>query len=204
VVGREGWAGEHQPGALQPAGICGSGIIDALAQLFKAGAVKGTGAFSEGLNTPRLRKGPLGVMEFVLVRKQETATGEDIVLTQKDIRQIQLAKAALYGGCKVLLNHLGLEAVNRLQIAGAFGLNLDKENALRIGLFPWCDPEKITFVGNAAGHGAYLALMDKGKRGEAERIANQVTHIELAMEDTFQREFLKAMAFPYSIRGGPS
>jgi len=196
VVGREGWASEHQPGALRPAGICGSGIIDTLAQLFKTGVIKGTGAFSKDRDTPRLRKGSSGVMEFVLVRNQETATGQDIVLTQKDIRQIQLAKAALYGGCKVLLNHLGVDSVNRMQVAGAFGLNIDKENALTIGLFPWCDPENITLVGNAAGHGAYLALLDREKRKEADQIAGRVTHVELAMEDAFQREFMNALSFP--------
>lgn len=201
VVGREGWASEHQPGALQPAGICGSGIIDTLAQLFKAGVIKETGAFSEAPDTPRIRKNPSGVMEFVLVRKEETATHQDIVLTQKDIRQIQLAKAALQGGCRVLLNKLGLDSVNRLKIAGAFGLNINKENALAIGLFRFCDPEKITFVGNAAGRGAYLALLNIQKREEAENIVDRVTHIDLAGEEAFQWEFLKALALPYPSPG---
>jgi uncharacterized 2Fe-2S/4Fe-4S cluster protein (DUF4445 family) len=204
VVGREGWASEHQPGALQPAGICGSGIIDALAQLFKAGVIKGTGAFSEALDTPRIRKGPSGVMELVLVRKEETATGQDIVLTQKDIRQIQLAKGALQGGCRVLLKKLGLDSVNRLQIAGAFGLNINKENALAIGLFRFCDPDRITFVGNAAGRGAYLALLNIQKREEAEIIVDRVTHIDLAGEEAFQLEFLKALALPYPSPGDPT
>jgi uncharacterized 2Fe-2S/4Fe-4S cluster protein (DUF4445 family) len=204
VVGRVGWASEHQPGALQPAGICGSGIIDTLAQLFKTGVIKGNGAFSKDLNHSRLRRGSSGVMEFVLVRNQETATGQDIVLTQKDIRQIQLAKAALFGGCKVLLNHLEKDSVNRMQVAGAFGLNIDKENALAIGLFPWCDPKNITLVGNAAGHGAYLALLDRKKREEADQIAIRVTHVELAMDDAFQREFMNALSLPYKSTGGQS
>jgi len=204
VVGRVGWASEHQPGALLPAGICGSGIIDTLAQLFKTGVIKGNGAFSKDLNHSRLRRGSSGVMEFVLVRNQETATGQDIVLTQKDIRQIQLAKAALFGGCKVLLNHLKKDSVNRMQIAGAFGLNIDKENALAIGLFPWCDPKNITLVGNAAGHGAYLALLDREKREEADQIAIRVTHVELAMDDAFQREFMNALSLPYKSTGGQS
>ncbi len=86
-----------------------------------------------------------------------------------------------------------------MKIAGAFGLNIDKESALTIGLFPWCDPKKITLVGNAAGHGAYLALLNKQKRKEAEEIADRVTHVELAMDDAFQREFLKALAFPGKV-----
>lgn len=204
VVGRVGWASEHQSDALRPAGICGSGIIDTLAQLIKTGVIKGNGAFSKDRDTPRLRKGSSGVMEFVLVEKQETATGQDIVLTQKDIRQIQLAKAALYGGCKVLLNHLGKDSVNRMQVAGAFGLNINKENALIMGLFPWCDPKNITLVGNAAGHGAYLALLDREKRKEADQIAGRVTHVELAMDGAFPREFMNALSFPYQSTGGPS
>jgi uncharacterized 2Fe-2S/4Fe-4S cluster protein (DUF4445 family) len=202
VAGRDGWASEYQAGALQPAGICGSGIIDTLAQLFIAGVIKRNGTFSEEADTSRLRIGPSGVMEFVLVWKQETALGRDIVFTQKDIRQIQLAKAALQGGCKILMRHLGLESVTRMKVAGAFGLNIDKENALAIGLFPWCDPKNITLVGNAAGHGAYLALLNREKRGEAEEIANRVTHIELALDEGFQREFLKALDIPYQSMGG--
>ncbi len=204
VVGREGWASRHPSGALRPAGICGSGIIDTVAQLFKTGLIKESGAFSEEIDTPRLRRSPSGVMEFVLVRNQETAQGKDIVLTQKDIRQIQLAKAALHGGCRVLLNQVGAKSVTRMRIAGAFGLHIDKESALTIGLFPWCDPKNITLVGNAAGHGAYLALMNKEKRKEAEEIADRVTHVELARDDAFQREFLKALAIPYQSTGGPS
>ncbi len=204
VVGREGWASTHQPGTLQPAGICGSGIIDTLAQLVRIGGIKESGAFSEKLETPRLRKGPSGVMEFLLIPKEETATGQDIVLTQPDIRQIQLAKAAVFSGCKVLLNHLGLDSINRIKVAGAFGHHIDKENALAIGLFPWCDPKNVTLVGNAAGHGAYLALLNKEKRKEADQVADRVIHIELATDDAFQREFMKALAFPYHSTGDPS
>jgi uncharacterized 2Fe-2S/4Fe-4S cluster protein (DUF4445 family) len=84
-----------------------------------------------------------------------------------------------------------------MSIAGAFGMHIDKENALTIGLFPWCDPENITMVGNAAGHGAYLTLVDREKRTEADRITGMVTHIELALEEGFQREFMKALSIPY-------
>jgi uncharacterized 2Fe-2S/4Fe-4S cluster protein (DUF4445 family) len=81
-------------------------------------------------------------------------------------------------------------------IAGAFGMHIDKRNALTIGLFPWCNPKNIIVVGNAAGHGAYLALVNRDKREEADRIARSVEHIELALEEEFQKEFLKALAFP--------
>lgn len=197
VIGMEGWASQHPVGALKPVGLCGSGIIDTVAHLFKAGLIGEDGAFSEKNGTERLRRGRSGVTEFVLAWKHETATGNDIVFSQKDIRQIQLAKAALHGGCRVLMHHLGIDSVPRMAIAGAFGMHIDKENSLTIGLFPWCDPDRIAVVGNAAGHGAYLALVNRGKRGEANRIAREVTHIELALEEGFQREFLRALAIPY-------
>jgi uncharacterized 2Fe-2S/4Fe-4S cluster protein (DUF4445 family) len=95
------------------------------------------------------------------------------------------------------MNRLGVEILPRMVIAGAFGMHIDKENALTIGLFPWCEPERIFMVGNAAGHGAYLALVDKSKREEAARIAREVEHIELAMEEGFQKEFVKSLSIPY-------
>jgi uncharacterized 2Fe-2S/4Fe-4S cluster protein (DUF4445 family) len=84
-------------------------------------------------------------------------------------------------------------------VAGAFGMHIDKESALVIGLFPWCEPENINLVGNAAGHGAYLALLDRGKRSEADRVAQSVVHVELALEEGFQREFMKSLAIPYEL-----
>ncbi len=92
---------------------------------------------------------------------------------------------------------LNIESIPRMVIAGAFGMHIDKANALALGLFPWCDPEQIALVGNAAGHGAYLALVDKNKREEAQRVARDVEHVELALEEGFQREFVKALSIPY-------
>lgn len=202
VVGTEGWASDLPPGECVAAGVCGSGIIDAVALLFKTGLIRENGTFWENPVTRRLRRGPSGGMEFVLAWKDQAATGNDIVLTQKDLRQVQLAKAALYGGCKVLMDHLGVNSLKRMVVAGAFGLHVDKDNALTMGLFPPCNPENIIMVGNAAGHGAYLALVDKAKRAEAKRIAGMVTHIELALEDNFQREFINALSIPYKTSGG--
>jgi uncharacterized 2Fe-2S/4Fe-4S cluster protein (DUF4445 family) len=197
VIGKKGWARKRVSGKLQPIGMCGSAILDAVAQLFKAGVIEKNGAFTNTPNIPGLRKGETGVKEFLFVPGDETRTSRDIVLTQKDIRQIQLAKAALQGGCKILMNHFKLDSINRIVIAGAFGVHIDKENALTIGLFPYCPPENIIVVGNAAGHGAYLALVNRDKREEADRIARTVEHIELALEDNFQKEFMKALAIPY-------
>jgi len=196
VIGRKGWASQHARGKLKPIGICGSAILDAVASLFRAGVIGPNGAFTKNPNIPGLRRGETGVKEFLFVPASETGIGRDIVLTQKDIRQIQLAKAAVQGGCRVMMRHFNLNSINRIIIAGAFGLHIDKENALAIGLFPYCPPENVLVVGNAAGHGAYLALVDKDKREEADRVARMVEHIELALEEDFQQEFMKALAFP--------
>jgi uncharacterized 2Fe-2S/4Fe-4S cluster protein (DUF4445 family) len=197
VIGKKGWASQHTPGKLKPVGICGSAILDAVAQLFKARVIEKNGAFTNKREIPGLRKGETGVKEFLFVPGAETETGRDIVLTQKDIRQIQLAKAAVQAGCKILMNYFKLDSINRIVIAGAFGLHIDKESALTIGLFPYCPPENIILVGNAAGHGAYLALVNRDKREEADRIARTVEHVELAVEDNFQKEFMKALAIPH-------
>jgi uncharacterized 2Fe-2S/4Fe-4S cluster protein (DUF4445 family) len=197
VIGKNGWSQQHVPGKLKPIGICGSAILDAVASLFKAGIIGKNGAFTKKSNIPGLRKGESGVKEFLFVPGVETGIDRDIVLSQKDIRQIQLAKAAVQAGCKILMNHFKLDSINRIVIAGAFGLHIDKENALTIGLFPYCPPENIIVVGNAAGHGAYLALVNRDKRAEADRIARTVEHVELAMETEFQKEFMKALAIPH-------
>jgi uncharacterized 2Fe-2S/4Fe-4S cluster protein (DUF4445 family) len=198
VVGRKGWASELPSGDLKPSGICGSGIIDMVAQLFKAQLINSNGAFSRKISSPRLRRGRAGVNEFVVAWKHEASTQDDIVFTQKDVRQVQLAKAALYAGCRVLMSRLNIDALPGLTIAGAFGMHIDKESALALGLFPQCKASNIVMVGNAAGHGAYLALVDRSKRDEAVKIARTVTHIELAMEEDFQSQFMKALTIPAS------
>jgi uncharacterized 2Fe-2S/4Fe-4S cluster protein (DUF4445 family) len=184
---------------IKPVGICGSGIIDTVAQLFKTGLIGESGAFNKKISTPRLRDGVSGIMEFVLAWKDETATGSDIVLSQKDIRQIQLAKGALHGGCRILMNRLNITSIKKMVIAGAFGMHIDKENSLTIGLFPWCEPENIIMAGNSAGHGAYLALVNIEKRKEADTIAKSVIHIELALETDFQTMFMNALSIPYKL-----
>ena len=134
----------------------------------------------------------------MLAWAKETPIDQDIVVTQRDVRQIQLAKGAIHAGCQIMMKRLGISRPDRIIIAGAFGMHVDRDNALAIGLFPECNPERITFVGNAAGHGAYLALINKEKREEADRIARWTEHIELATEKAFQEEFIKALAFPDS------
>jgi uncharacterized 2Fe-2S/4Fe-4S cluster protein (DUF4445 family) len=182
--------------SFRPAGICGSGLIDAVAELYKAKLIEGSGVFSKTTMTSRLRDGPDGTREFLLVPSEETSAGRDIVLSQKDIRQVQLAKAALQAGSRTLMKKLGITKFDKVVIAGAFGMHLDIDNALSIGLIPPCDREGISFVGNAAGRGAYVALLDKDKRLEADRIAHWIKHVQLATETGFQREFIASLPFP--------
>jgi uncharacterized 2Fe-2S/4Fe-4S cluster protein (DUF4445 family) len=207
VIGNKGWASELSSAKnkkaslkIKPVGVCGSGIIDAVAHFYKTGLISEDGAFSKTITSPRLRKKENGEMEFVLVWKEDTGIDRDIVLTQNDVRQIQLAKGALHGGCRVLMKNLNVKAITRMVIAGAFGLHIDKENALTLGLIPWCEPDKIIMAGNSAGHGAYLALVNIEKREEADKIARDVKYINLALDKNFQKEFLNALTIPYKSK----
>jgi uncharacterized 2Fe-2S/4Fe-4S cluster protein (DUF4445 family) len=178
VIGREPWHSEQRVSDAR--GICGSGIIDALAELFRAGLVDRTGRFRTSAASPRLRTVE-GRIEFVLAWKEETAIGQDITLTQQDVRNVQLAKGALYTGAKLMMERLGVRKVDRVILAGAFGSYIDPERAMILGLFPDCPLERVTAVGNAAGEGARIALLDRDKRAEAEEIAHRVEYLELTL-----------------------
>ncbi|WP_068966341.1 ASKHA domain-containing protein, partial [Desulfosporosinus sp. BG] len=186
-----------QPQALVK-GICGSGIIDAAAELFKAGIIHSDGRFNKELNSPRIRRGADGKMEYVLAWSAETAIGQDVTITQKDIRAVQLAKAALYAGAKILMQKRGVAKIDRVVLAGAFGSYINKESALVIGMFPDCALENVTAVGNAAGEGAKLALLDLGKRAAAREIAASIQFVETAAEEDFQKHFFEALDFPHA------
>jgi uncharacterized 2Fe-2S/4Fe-4S cluster protein (DUF4445 family) len=187
----------------EPVGICGSGVIQVIAELLNAGIINNTGRLllPKELNgvelsddlTSRLREGP-GGREFVIVFKENK---EDITITQKDIREVQLAKGAIYSGIILLLNRLNekIENIDRIIVAGAFGSYIDKESALTIGILPKIDLNKITFAGNAAGAGASLVLLSEDERNKAIQLVDKVEHVELANCDDFQEEFLKAMSF---------
>jgi len=176
----------------RPEGICGSGIIEAVAQMVKCGIVSRDGR----MNTDMLcvRSGEDGP-EFMLERSDRTAIGKDIVITQKDIREVQLAKAAIYTGASILMKRLGVEEVDRVILAGAFGSYVDPESAMAIGLFPKCDLENVKAVGNAAGYGARMALLSKAMRMEAARIARAVKYVELTTDPDFETMFIASTRF---------
>ena len=186
-------------GNAKPRGICGSGIIDAAAELYRTGIVKKNGRFNLNLNTDRVREVD-GNPEYVIAWAEETAIGHDIVMTQKDIREIQLAKGAMCAGAHILIKELGVEHVDKVIVAGAFGNYIDKISALLIGLVPDVPVERIESVGNAAGVGARIALISREKREEANKIAREVEHIKLAVHPSFEKEFSMAMYFPHMDR----
>jgi uncharacterized 2Fe-2S/4Fe-4S cluster protein (DUF4445 family) len=186
---------------LKASGICGSGIIEAIAELFKAGVIAANGRFVE-IEHPRLRLGlgdGGGKAEFVLAWPHETSTGKAIVVHSDDVRAIQLGKAALYAGAKLLMKRLGLATVDRVALAGGFGSYIDPLHAMILGLIPDCNLGDVVAVGNAAGDGARMLLLDKNKREEAAWAARWVTYIETAVEPTFQDEFVGALDIPHAV-----
>lgn len=193
-------------GDADPRGICGSGLIDAAAEMLKAGIIDRTGRFAnpEAPEWPmpprlssRLRKGDNG-SEFVLVPGSGASTGDDIVITQKDIRELQLAKGAILAGIRVLLNEVGVTAadIDEVLLAGAFGNYIRKESALAIGLLPPVSVQRIIPVGNAAGKGAVLALVSRTERSRADYLSLSAEHVELSSRRDFQEEFVNALHFP--------
>ena len=202
VVGRIPWLSQSQPAQMLAKGICGSGILDAVAELYTTGVIAASGAFRKDGGSPRVRLAPrTNQPEFVLAWAEETGIGKDIVITQNDIRQVQLAKGAIQAGCRIMMRRLGIERLECIKISGAFGCHLDRLKALALGLVPDCDSDRLTFIGNAAGDGARIALLDRQKRAEADRLADRVEHIELTLDEGFQQEFMKCMYFPYMRDG---
>ncbi len=190
---------------LRASGICGSGIIEAIAELFKAGVIAPNGRFVT-VEHPRLRTGlgeGGGKAEFVLAWANETSTGSEIVVHSDDIRAIQLGKAALYAGTKLLMNRLELAAVDRIVLAGGFGSYIDPLHAMILGLIPDCELARVEAVGNAAGDGARMILLDQQKRAEAQWAARWVHYVETAVEPSFQSEFVGAIDLPHATDDFP-
>jgi uncharacterized 2Fe-2S/4Fe-4S cluster protein (DUF4445 family) len=184
---------------VRPRGICGSAIVDAVAEMLKAGIIDIYGTFNSDINSPRVRRSEDG-LEFVLAWSYETAVGRDIVITQRDIREIQLAKAAIHTGCVILMRKMRIseEDIDLLFIAGAFGSYINPESARIIGMYPEIPLSKVRMVGNAAGTGARMALISKSARLKAEEISRRVNYVELGAEPGFQDEFLNSQFIPYA------
>jgi uncharacterized 2Fe-2S/4Fe-4S cluster protein (DUF4445 family) len=202
VIGSDRWS-DH-PGFrkvvadLGITGICGSGIIEAVAELFLAGVLTSDGVIDGTLaaRSPRIEASG---RTFAYVLHEGSPR---ILVTQDDVRAIQLAKAALYAGARLLMDHLGVEAVDEVHLAGAFGSHIDTRHAMVLGLIPDCDLAHVRSIGNAAGTGALIALLSGAARDEIEHVVRRVEKIETAVEPRFQEHFVEALAIPH--RSAPS
>ena len=196
IIGEEKW------GVGKAKGICGSAIIDVVAEMFRAGILDGRGRFRTGLESKRVREGENGP-EYVVAWAEDTSIGRDIPISLKDIRQIQLAKGALYVAARTLLKEAGLERPDKLILAGGFGSYIDKTKAMIMGLIPDLPIEDVYAVGNAAGDGARIALLNVEKRREAGEVARTVRRYELPTNPEFQHQFMLAMNFPHMTEPFP-
>ncbi len=175
-------------------GICGSGIIEAVAEMFLAGIISVDGVIDGDLLNTSSR----------IVRDGRTysynlyESENDILISQTDVRQIQLAKAALYAGVKLLMDRMGIKATDKIRLAGAFGSHISTEHAMVIGLLPDCEVGNVSSAGNSAGTGARIALLSAEGRKEIEEVVRRIEKIETAVESNFQQYFVEAMAFPNS------
>ena len=182
--------------AVRPRGLCGSGIIDAVAQMVKAGILLPTGRIREGLSG--VTEDEKGIARrFTLVPGDRTETGEPVFVSLKDVRQIQLAKAALGTGIRFLMRRAGISHIDRMVLTGAFGARFNWRNAETIGMLPPLEEgTRVEVVENAAGIGAIMALMNRAHRKEAEALSGRIRFVELADEPDFNIEFPMAMSFP--------
>jgi uncharacterized 2Fe-2S/4Fe-4S cluster protein (DUF4445 family) len=188
------WGFEDAVAKTGVTGICGSGIVEAIAEMFLTGIVDADGGIDGALAERTSRVKPVNRSFTYVIREGSPR----IAITQHDVRAIQLAKAALHAGCKLLMQRMDLGEVAKIKLAGAFGNHINPHHALVLGLVPDCDLDQIIAVGNAAGHGARIALVNAASRLEIAALARRIEKIETALDPAFQAEFIGAMAFPHA------
>jgi len=191
-------AGYKVIGDVKPRGICGSGIVDAVAHMYRANIIDQTGKWVIKLKHERIRMNSEKIYEYVLAWKEETSINKDIVVTQPDVRAIQLVKATIATGIDVLCRYLKLkkEDIKRVFLAGAFGNYVDPQSARIIGMYPNIPLKNVRFIGNAAGIGAKLALISREIRREAEELSKKIEFIPISSFPNFQEIFLSNLNFP--------
>ena len=197
VIGSDLWSDDAAFDAATAAtgitGVCGSGIIEAIAEMYLAGVINQDGVVDGRLAGRSPRIVPNGrTFAYVLHRG-----AVELKITQNDVRAIQLAKAALYAGIALLMERLGIDRVDRIRLAGAFGSHIDVKYAAILGMVPDCDLEHVSSAGNAAGTGARIALLDASSRGVIEALVRRIEKMETAIEPRFQHHFVEAMAIPH-------
>jgi uncharacterized 2Fe-2S/4Fe-4S cluster protein (DUF4445 family) len=203
VIGCDKWSDE--PGFEEAiaqtgvTGICGSGIIEAIAEMYLTGIINQDGLVDgamAGKNAARIEPWKR-TFNYVIRKPREDGNEPLIRVTQNDVRAIQMAKAALYAGVRLLMDKLSIDHVDKIRLAGAFGSHIDMKYAMILGLIPDCDLAKVQSAGNAAGTGARIALLNKGARDEIEAVVRRIEKIETAVEPKFQQHFVEAMAIPH-------
>ncbi|MCA8881296.1 MAG: DUF4445 domain-containing protein [Rhodobacteraceae bacterium] len=202
IIGSSRWSDD--PGFAEAVdrtgitGICGSGIIEAVAEMRIAGLLDASGLIgsAEAAGTPRLV--PDGRTHSYVLHDGTSTGGPLIAVTQSDVRAIQLAKSALYAGARLLMDELGVERVDRIVLAGAFGAHISPKHAMVLGMIPDCALERVTSAGNAAGTGARMALASRVARSEIEATVRRITKVETAVAPRFQEHFVAANAIPHA------
>jgi uncharacterized 2Fe-2S/4Fe-4S cluster protein (DUF4445 family) len=184
-------------------GICGSGIIEVIAELYLAGVITADGVI-DGALADRSPRVVADGRTFGYVLHEPSDAGPRVVITQNDVRAIQLAKAALYAGARLLMDQLDRDTVDDIRLAGAFGSQIDPLHAMVLGLIPDCDLSRVRAAGNAAGTGALIALLSGAARREIESVVRRVEKIETAVEPRFQEHFVEAMAIPHRTAPTPN
>ena len=199
VIGLDEWSDDpefaEKKDQVGVTGICGSGIIEAVAELYLAGVITTDGLIDGALAARSPRVVQKGRTHAYVVASE----GIELTIGQTDIRAIQLAKAALYAGIKLLSDKLGNPEIGRIRLAGAFGSYIDTKYAMILGLIPDCDLAEVSGIGNAAGTGARMALVNRGERRTIERVVREIEKIETALEPKFQEHFVNAMAIPNKV-----
>ena len=186
-------------GNARPKGICGSGLINTVAEMLETGVIGQNGKFNQDLSTRRVREGADGY-EYVLARAAETQTGSDIVITEVDIDNLMRAKAAMYAGCQTLSKSVGIECCNfdQVIIAGAFGSHIDIKRAITIGLLPELPEERFIFIGNGSLLGARLTSFSTDLLDDARRVAQMMTNFELSENVDFMNNYVAALFLPHT------
>ncbi len=208
VIGCELWSDEEgfaeETRKTGVTGICGSGIIEVLAEMYLAGVLTTDGTIDGSLaaRSPRIRSE--GRTFSYLLHDGKERGGQEISIIQNDVRAIQLGKAALYAGIRLLMDRLGVERLDQIMLAGAFGSHIDTKYAMVLGMIPDCPLEHVYSAGNAAGTGARIALLNQGARDEIEEVIRQVEKIETAVEPKFQAHFVEAMGIPHTTAAFPN
>jgi uncharacterized 2Fe-2S/4Fe-4S cluster protein (DUF4445 family) len=204
VIGADLWSNESgfekSTKTMDLSGICGSGIIEVIAEMYLSGILSQDGVINGALAAKSEHIIPDGrTFSYVLYKGKH-----NIQVTQNDVRAVQLAKAALYAGIRLLMERLGIETVDRIRLAGAFGSHIDVKYAMVLGLIPDCELDQVSSAGNAAGTGARIALLNYESRKEIEEVAREVEKVETAVESKFQEHFVNAMAFPHKTDSFPN